>query len=309
MKRYFLILAVMAASVACGPSKHAIPVEMRQPSKSGSNLAGKIVSVVCLEGVNPAEDAFAEALADGFAYTLEQDYGTGDGSIPIYRMNRAEGANNASKENLISLLMDTGSDFVFLIDTVSFGTMTMSGPSHVSAPVSSDSLYMHTATLPFKIKMYSFDAMDKEEKVRSYSGSSTVKPDVYSNGAESSSVLIKRAYGNLPTKAWDAGVQLASSFVSEWKTEQYSVLYYDSARWYDALDKALQYDWKGAMDIWLELVNSIDILKRSCAEYNISIACFMLGDCSLALQWLDLSDKDNKLPVSDALRKRIEARL
>jgi hypothetical protein len=34
----------------------------------------------------------------------------------------------------------------------------------------------------------------------------------------------------------------------------------------------------------------------------------MLGDYELASEWLDRSDKDNRLPLSDALRKRIDAR-
>ena len=73
--------------------------------------------------------------------------------------------------------------------------------------------------------------------------------------------------------------------------------------------KAEQYDWKGAMDIWIELLSSNDMMKRASAEYNIAVACYMLGDLDLASEWLDRSDADNKLPtLSDALRKRIEAR-
>ena len=85
--------------------------------------------------------------------------------------------------------------------------------------------------------------------------------------------------------------------------------YYDNERWYKALDKAEAYDWKGAMDSWIGLLDTGDRLKRSCAEYNIAVACYMLGDYALASEWLDRSDKDNKLPLSDALRKRIETRL
>ena len=110
-------------------------------------------------------------------------------------------------------------------------------------------------------------------------------------------------------KAEDTGKTVASSFLSQWKHEQYSVIYYNNEKWYKALDKAGAYDWKGAMDIWLEFLNTGDLLKRSCAEYNIAIACYMLGDYSLASEWLDRSDKDNRLPLSDALRKRIDARL
>ncbi len=54
---------------------------------------------------------------------------------------------------------------------------------------------------------------------------------------------------------------------------------------------------------------SKDMLKRSCAEYNIAIACLMLGDAELAIEWLDRSDADCKLPMSDVLRKRLSARL
>ena len=109
-------------------------------------------------------------------------------------------------------------------------------------------------------------------------------------------------------KCLDAGVQVASSFKSQWKHEQYSVLYYDSQKWYDALVEAENFDWKGAMDIWITLLDSKDQMKRSCAEYNISVACYMLGDYPLAIEWLDLSDKTNKLPISDAMRKRILSR-
>ena len=63
------------------------------------------------------------------------------------------------------------------------------------------------------------------------------------------------------------------------------------------------------MDLWFGLLDTNDPMKRSCAEYNIALACYMLGDYNLAGQWLERSDKDNKLPnMSDALRKRIEAR-
>ena len=50
-------------------------------------------------------------------------------------------------------------------------------------------------------------------------------------------------------------------------------------------------------------------MKKATAEYNISVACYMMGEFDLAGEWLDRSDADNKLPtLSDALRKRIEAR-
>ena len=87
-----------------------------------------------------------------------------------------------------------------------------------------------------------------------------------------------------------------------------TLAYFDNEKWYKALDRAEAYDWKGAMDMWMTLVSTNDMLRRSCAAYNIATACYMLGDYDLALEWIDQSDKDNKLPYSDALRKRITER-
>ena len=69
-------------------------------------------------------------------------------------------------------------------------------------------------------------------------------------------------------------------------------------------------EWKAAIDIWLAELDTSDLMKKACAEYNIAVACYMLGDYALALEWLDRSDSDNKMPtLSDAMRKRIKSRL
>ncbi len=151
--------------------------------------------------------------------------------------------------------------------------------------------------------------MDKSGNVRTFAGSSTARPDVYSDGASDSSAMIGKAYVALDAEGFAAGEAVAETFAPQWKREQYTLTYFDSSRWYDALSKASDYDWKGAVDVWISLLESKDMLKRSCAEYNIAIACLMLGDAELAIEWLDRSDADCKLPMSEALRKRISARL
>ncbi|MBQ2918500.1 MAG: hypothetical protein IJE61_04665 [Bacteroidales bacterium] len=305
---FFLFALVVLAAVSCGPSRHAIHVEMRYPSRSGLDLAGKIVSVVYLENENPYANTFNESMADGFAYALEQDYGTGEGSVGIYRMMQPKDTAYATREYMFNLLMDTGSDMVFLFDTLSLGPMVVGGPSRVAVPVSPDSAYVSSGSMQFTMKLYCFDAMDKDEEVHVFTGTSTARPDVYSNGNESSTMMIRRAYEGLPVEGWDAGTTVASSFKSQWKHEQYSLTYFDSDRWYKPLELAEQYDWKGALDKWIVLLDSNDLLRRSCAEYNIAVACYMMGEYELASEWLDRSDKDNKLPLSDGLRKRIDSR-
>jgi hypothetical protein len=205
--------------------------------------------------------------------------------------------------------MDTGADLVFLFDTVDFGALTVGGPSKVSYSTSPDSSYVSEGMASFTMKMYCFDGMDEKERVQAFGGTSIARPEVFSNGKIDGTIANLRARQALPAEGWDAGVMVAESFKSQWKHEQYSVVYFDTKPWYDALEKAEQYDWKGAMDIWIGLLDSKDILKRSCAAFNISVACYMLGDYALASEWLDRSDADNKIPISDAMRKRIDARL
>ena len=303
-----LLLFVAMAATSCGPSRHAVHVEMRYPSKAGIELAGKNISVVYLLNKDKTAADFNSYMADGFAYALEEEYGTGEGSVAIYSMDRSSTGNYAHKDTLFNLLMDTGSDVVFLIDTVSLGALRVDGATRVSSTPSRDSSYISVAHMPFTMKMYSFDAMDKTATVKNYGGSSEAQPLVYSDGRDSSSEQYAKAMSSLPSAAWDVGKEISESFKSEWKHEQYSLTYFDSENWYDALDKAEAYDWKGAMDIWIELLKTKDLMKRSCAEYNIAVACYMLGDYGLASDWLDLSDADNLLPFSDALRKRIASR-
>lgn len=304
------IAAVCLCIASCAPMKHAVHVEMRHPSKSGIDLAGKDVSVVYLETDNTVANAFSEGMADAFAYTLEQDYGTGEGSVGIYRMPMSPDGNYASKDSLFNILMDTGADVVFLFDTVRLGTIVIGGATRVASPRSADSTFVSRASMPYTMKLFCFDAMDQKEQVKTFGGTSVARPDVYSDGRRTSKELMDKAMKNVDKDGWNAGVLVAESFKSQWKHEQYSIVYFDSSdKWFEAMLKADQYDWKGAMDIWLDMLKTKDMMKRSCAEFNISVACYMLGDYNLASQWLDRSDEDNKLPISDAMRKRIDQRL
>ena len=308
MKNILSIITLAVMCVACGPSRHAIHVEMRHPSKSGIEFSGKTVSVVHLENDNIMNNNLSEGIADGLAYALEQDYGTGEGSVGIYRMRVVPGGNYSSRDTLVNLLMDTGSDVIFLVDTLSVGLMTMGGASSVAAPSSPDSSYISTGNIPFKMKLYCFDAMNKDEKVYDYSGSSVAVPFAYSDGRQTENTIRERAVASLSELGFEVGTTISASFKSQWKYEQYSVVYFDSPRWFTAMEYADRYYWKDAMNIWMELLDTNDMLKRSCAAYNLALASYMLGDYELASMWLDRSDKDNKLPLSDALRKRIDER-
>ena len=62
------------------------------------------------------------------------------------------------------------------------------------------------------------------------------------------------------------------------------------------------------MKVWISLLDTNNPMKRSCAEYNIATACFLMGDNELALKWLNSSDEDYPISLSKTLRKRIQTR-
>ena len=274
MKKVLYLLSLVLTVLSCGPSRYAIHVEMRHPSRSGIELAGKLVSVVCIDSADSVDRVVCENMADGFARALEEGYGTGEGSIGLYCV-QGDVDDYANRDSLVNLLIQTGSDVVFLMDVTSSGELTSAGQQK-------------------KVSLYCYDGMDKDETVRHFTGTK---------------VLPASSKNELTEEAVKAGKVIAEPFESQWKHEQYSVTYYDNPKWYEALVKADQYDWKGAMEIWFDLLDTNDALKRASAEYNIAVACYMMGDFDLAVEWLDRSDTENKLPtLSDALRKRIEAR-
>ena len=308
MKRLLSISAILLLLTACSPTRHMIHVEMRYPSKAGIDLVSKNIAVVHLHNGNDMADRFSEAMADGLAYSLEQEYEAADGTVGLYSMPVVPGGDYYSKDTLINVLMDTGADVVFIIDTLALGKMTMGGPSSVASPVSVDSSYISTGQLPFTMKMYAFDAMNKEEKVYDFAGSSVAVPFAYSDGRQSEKVIFDRGVASLSELGFETGRNLSATFRPQWKHEQYSVVYFETEKWYKAMEYADALQWKPAIDIWLGLLDTNDLLKRSCAAYNLALATYMLGDYDLALLWLDRSDADNKLPMSDTLRKRIDAR-
>lgn len=309
MKSIPVALIFMMVVLSCAPSRHAVYVEMLYPSKSGMDLAGKSVSVVYLENNDTINNRLLKGMADGFAYSLEQEYDTGEGSVGIYSLKCSPGTVYSHKDSLINVILDTGSDILFLLDTLKTGSLTMGGATRVTSPSVVDSSYLSTGTMPFTVRMYGYDSMNKNDKVYSFSGSSIAAPHAYSDGRKSDPIIIERALASLPMVGFEAGKALSTTFHPQWKYEQYSIVYFDNQQWYKALAYADQYCWKDAMDIWIGFLVTNDLLKRSCAEYNIAVACYMLGDYSLASEWLDRSDTDTFLPFSESLRKRISARL
>ncbi len=306
-KQYFLIaFAASLLMAACAPQSFVLNSEMRGPSKSGLDLGGKSMAVVYLY-TQEADTLFCASLASGFASRLEEDYFGGNSFVDIYKMPYRSGADYAAKDSLVNLVMDTGKDVVFLFDVPQFGTPDLSAPVEVKGQkVSPDSTYISSATVPFTMKLYVYDSMNKEDKVMGFGGSQDIKQPVYSANAKKLSG--NRLRSALAPSAAQIGYKAGDSFMSTWKSDQFYVIYYDGAEkaWDSGAQHAYRYEWKEAIEDWMTLVHARNPEKKACASYNIALGCFMLGQYDLALEWLDRSDKEMPVSLSKRLRSQIE---
>ena len=153
-----------------------------------------------------------------------------------------------------------------------------------------------------------YDAMNPEDSVFSFTGRSVAVPVAYTDGNDSQEALVAKGFAAIGESGRAVGRSAGESFVSTWVNENLQLVYYEGSAWIEAAEAASDYRWKDAIDIWIRLLDTGNLQKRSCAQYNIALACYMTGEYELASEWLDRSDETGPISLSRGLRQRIEAR-
>ena len=304
-----MVVSALLALVSCAPQAFVVSPEMRGPSKSGLNLAGKSLAVVYLTDGNPRDDAFNASAAGGFATRLEEDYFGGDRAVGLFTARGGKGVDYASKDSLVSLVMETENDVVFVIDTPELGVPVVKDPVRVTgARVSADSSYVSVVSVPFTTKIFVYDSMNKEDRVFGFAGGRNFKAEIYSDGKKSKEDILKEVWSNIAPGAESAGYAAASSFQATWKQDDFYVIYYDGAEsaWDKGAEYAYSYKWKEAISQWTTLLKCKSDEKKACAAYNIALGCFLCGQPALALEWLDRSDSYTPVSLSVSLREKIK---
>ena len=279
MKRFLTFASVMVALVACSPQAYVMRLEMRNPSSSGLDLDNKSMAVVYLDNGTYRDSLFNNCFADGLAQGLAKEYFEGKRSVDIYSAYQAEGEDYTSKDSLQSLVMRLNKDVIFLVDQ----------------PVFADE---EGEKVDCKTAVYVYDSMNPKDEVKR----ATMARVVTASDEEGSM---------LGSDAQVLGLGTAKPFLNTWSPESHSVIYFDgfTEKWERALWLASEMRWEEAREIWMDLAQNKDVLQASCAEYNTALACYMMRQYDLALEWLDLSDKTQVLSLSQGLRKRIQEKM
>ena len=306
MKRFTLTLGLAAlALAACSPQTLTLNVDMRHPSKSGLDLAKKTMSIVYMDDDKP-DTTFSNGVASALARSLEEDYFGGNEAIGVYKIP----TDSVSLDLMHRLVIDTGDDVVFLLGPPSFGEVALSENVALQQPVSVDSAFIAQAQIPYAAKLFVYDSMDKEDRLQVFRGNSILRTQVYSSGVTAPEFLKDKALESKELGAELVGKQISNRFVPTWKTEAYSLYYFEGwdDDWVQAAYLASEMEWKKAADIWMKKIGDNSYTKRACACYNTALAFYMMGDLNLATKWLDRADQFGTPSLSPGLRKRIEAR-
>lgn len=305
MKRSLLsAIAALSALVAlqsCDPQAFSMNVEMRYPSSSGMSIDGKSVAVVYLNEDSAKDSVFNECLANGFASAIEKNYFNGAEAVNLYKMPKVVGGVYSNADTLINLIVDTGCDIVFLFDAPEFGNV------QIKEQKTSTSGTYYTVSVPVAIKLYGFDSLSGSDTVRVWTGTRMLSANMEASlGRQAAADSL---WNRIGSSAENLGEVSARTFAPVWKEETYTFIYYESPEaWLAAAQYASDYKWNEAMKVWISLLDTNNPMKRSCAEYNIATACFLMGDNELALKWLNSSDEDYPISLSKTLRKRIQTR-
>ncbi|MGN1045751.1 MAG: DUF6340 family protein [Candidatus Cryptobacteroides sp.] len=308
MRRFLPAVAVcLPLMLACSPYTFTLSVELRDTTASGLNLSGKNISVVSLDNGEKGDSLFLAGVSESFAGQLEKDYFGGEQRVGLFRMLKDAERTAPSKEMMLDYLIQTGSDVVFAFTLDSMGPVSFGNAIRSGIKDSVDSAFVIEATVPFDIAVHVYDSMQKKDTVMTFLGSSKALPKIYSSGKDSSeAALTDKVAASLFAQGTAVGRQASRIFLSEWKQTDFTLYHSDTEVWMAASQAAADYNWKKAMDGWMSMLDTPNLQKRSCLEFNLAVANTIIGEKALAKAWLDRSDADYLLPQSSSLRRRID---
>ena len=306
--RHLWIVAAALLAAACSPQVYSLYLDVRGPSPSGLQLAGKDISVVYMDGTTQVDSLFDRQVASSLARSLEADYFDGREQVGIFR---TPAADSVSLDLMHSLVMETGGDVVFLLSS-KLGLPAPETNQAVPGATSVDSAFVCPVAVPVRTQLYVYDSMG-QDKVLPYKGSAVLRPLVYNNGMLTEDGLKALTLRSMGQEAEDVGERVSGRFLSTWNTESFSFYYYNGTSmddpWIYALAHALDGEFSQAIDGWAPYTKRGGNQARACACYNIAMAFYLLEDYPLAARWLDMAEKLEEVSLAPGLRKRLAARL
>ena len=291
MKKLFALISTLLLAVSCGPSAVYFDVDVRNSNSSDLNTAGGKVAVFAITPEEKADSIAIAQAAMGIASQYEADQGLDAQSVPAYTVPKKEFSGFPGRVNgkmatdtsyITRLMIKSASEILIFIDNLTFATSTIRNAATYEYPnaISMD--------LPYYLEINAFDAInDKVLLSKEMQDTVTV---LLTNGAENGKTAagtIAEQFGAISAKI---GENVAQCLSTQWNTETWLIVDYpNSDAWHSPAELAKNFKWEDAIQKWMPLTEDKNTQKAAYASFNIAVACEMLGQTSLAKEWITFS--------------------
>ncbi len=299
---FLLLCATMFEG--CAPQIKYLNVDVRKNAAIAVDMDGVDAAIFSVVSNSKPDSMRVANVAIGFAEQLESDRQVDIGSVPVYSIKTEEymisddGGLVPDKDYISSLYADTGSEVMFFINKIQFLQYSVERMSEYSGYDG------YNVSLPYVVGLDIFDCRGPEKLYGSVE-SDTLYLFVDSSVSENNvgGAVAKR----LPYISKIIGAELAKSLSPQWVTQNRMLISYETgSEWEDAYMLAEEFQWKEAIDKWMQFAGAKDSKKAAFAAYNIAVGCEMLEQFELALKWIDYSIELFPMKESEIYRRHLE---
>ncbi len=233
-----------------------------------------------------------EIISKAMAVQYETDQALDEEFIDVYFVPHNEYDIN-NTEYLNQLGSNSNSDLLIMLRDLKYGTP-------YSKTESGDYYDWVLKIFPFSATISIYDTR-VNKVIKNISVENEVKlafEDYYQYRANSASYTISSEKVNVTI-----GKLLAGYLSTKWETKEIMLVNYPSDKeWEKGVKQASAFEFEEAIRTWMPYTgDKKDVEKQAFAAYNIAVACQMIGDKQLALEWLKFSRSCYKFPQSTQL--------
>lgn len=299
-------LAAFILLAGCAPQLRLFTVDVK--NAEGYELKTETGSVAVFP-VTPSAEQDSVRLSNvalGIAEKFEQDRVLPRGSISVFAIPQQEFAGfdkdkpgymqEYDRQYLQDLMLKSGEEVQIFVNNLVFYPYTVN-----RVPMGTDYEYGTNIVLPYSMEMNIYNVM-QDSLVYSQARKDTIYLQVLTGDKNLNNLLL----ANLPDIAKKIGIGLASKLSTQWITqERMLIVYEDATDWEKAYYLAQDFKWDEAIAAWMPFTTSQNPKKAAYAAYNIAVACEMMEQLPLALEWVNYSLEKSKFREADQLKNHL----
>ena len=286
IQRYGFLALLGLVLAGCGvPQAMLFNVEVMTPKAFVLELDEQNTSVVATYDIHVKDSSAMARIASGAAAYLEEKNALEEGSVGAYTIPAEEYKGTEDKEYLEQLMMATGSGVLVILDGLNLDRFTISREFNGMLGTGT------FVTMRGKVSMTVYDAIaDSTLFNKTVSDSLFFKIPYEESLSENSVKSFIAANDTIIMTAF--GQKLADHLCNNWVEEEWMLIDYpEESVWHNAYKDAMDFKWEEAIKAWMPMTEDKNGEKASYAAFNIAVACQMLGQTDLAIEWINYSLK------------------